>query len=339
MPELGGRGLVGVELALDVAGQRPVHMRPADLQLGLQARQREAGVLEVEDRLLEGGALLGELHRLVEGALRAGLGGQRDRQTLLGQLVHQVGEALALFAQTVGDRDAHVLEEQLGGVGGVLADLVEVAPAGEAVAVGLDQDQRDALGALRRVGLGHDHDHVGVLAVGDVGLLAADDVVVAVLLGRRLDALEVGAGARLGHRDGADRLAGDEPGQPLLLLLFRAVGDQVVGHDVGLEREAGRGAEVGELFGDDGVVAVIEAHPAVFFGDGGTEHPGLAGGEPDRAVDDAALFEFVQARGEVAVEDLAHRIPEQPVLLVVNAAVHGVEHMILPMAFNRPWRY
>jgi hypothetical protein len=64
-------------------------------------------------------------------------------------LLHQLREALALFAaeQVLRRRD-HVLEEQFRRVGGVQADLVEVAAAPETViARGFDDDQRKALGA------------------------------------------------------------------------------------------------------------------------------------------------------------------------------------------------
>jgi hypothetical protein len=55
-----------------------------------------------------------------------------------------VDEAVVELADDVVVGDAHVLEGQLGGVGLVLADLVELAAAREAVAVGLDAEQRDA---------------------------------------------------------------------------------------------------------------------------------------------------------------------------------------------------
>ena len=109
--------------------------------------------------------------RLVEGALGGGLGGAGDRQALLRQLVHQIGEALAFLAEAVGDRHADVVEEQLGRVGCECRPILSrLRPAHKALAVGLDEDQRDALGAELRVGLGDDDDEVGVLAVGDVGL-------------------------------------------------------------------------------------------------------------------------------------------------------------------------
>ena len=51
------------------------------------------------------------------------------------------------------DRHAHVGEEQLGGVLGVQADLVEVAAALEPVHAALDHDERHARVALARIGL------------------------------------------------------------------------------------------------------------------------------------------------------------------------------------------
>ena len=108
----------------------------------------------------------------------------RDDQPLLRQFLHQLIEALALLgAEQAFGRQLHVLEEQFGGVGGVQAELLELAAAAEAWrVVGLDHHQRDALGARLRIGLGDDDDQIGVLAVGDEGLGAVEHVAVAGLL-------------------------------------------------------------------------------------------------------------------------------------------------------------
>ena len=88
-------------------------------------------------------------------ALGHGDGAGADLQPLLRQLLHQLDEALAfLVAEQVGGRHAHVVEEQLRRVVGLQPDLVEVAAALETFdLVGLDDDQRGALGALGRIGL------------------------------------------------------------------------------------------------------------------------------------------------------------------------------------------
>ena len=96
-----------------------------------------------------------------------------------------------------------------------------------------------------RIGLGDHDDQVGVLAVGDEGLRAVEHVAVAGLLRGRAHALQVGAGARLGHGDGADQLAGRELRQPALLLLLGAVMQDVGRDDAGMQRRAER-VEAGE---------------------------------------------------------------------------------------------
>ena len=61
--------------------------------------------------------------------------GDRRAEALLRQELHHVDEAVVELADDVVVGDPDVLEEQLGGVGLVLADLVELAAAGEAVRV------------------------------------------------------------------------------------------------------------------------------------------------------------------------------------------------------------
>ena len=58
-----------------------------------------------------------------------------DDQPLLRQFLHQLGEALPfLGAEQALGRQLHVLEEQLRGVGGIHAELLELAAAAEACA-------------------------------------------------------------------------------------------------------------------------------------------------------------------------------------------------------------
>ena len=122
-----------------------------------------------------------------------------DDQPLLRQLLHQLIEALPFFgAEQASCRQLHVLEEQFRRIGPIHAELFQLAAAAEALRiVGLDHHQRGALGARLRIGLGHDDDQVGVLAVGDEGLRAIEHVAVAGFLRLRAHALQVRAGAGL----------------------------------------------------------------------------------------------------------------------------------------------
>jgi hypothetical protein len=118
----------------------------------------EAGVLERPDRLAERLTLLHVGERQVERGDRAGDRGHRDGEPLLRQRLHQLAEAGPLLAEEVLRRDDDVLEDELGGVLRVHADLLELAAAAEAGHVALDDEQADA-GMLRgRVGLRDDDD-------------------------------------------------------------------------------------------------------------------------------------------------------------------------------------
>ena len=65
-------------------------------------------------------------------------------------------------AEQVRHRHADAVEEQLGGVLTVLADLLQHPPAREALdQLGLDDQQRDARRGILGVGLGDDDDQVG----------------------------------------------------------------------------------------------------------------------------------------------------------------------------------
>ena len=81
--------------------------------------------------------------RLVEAPRMPSAAPMRDESRSCGSSLHQVGEALALLAEQVGDRHPHVVEEQLGGVLRVLADLVELAAARKPARVALDHDQAE----------------------------------------------------------------------------------------------------------------------------------------------------------------------------------------------------
>ena len=138
----------GVSSPASSASDAAVDERARDLDFAVQLGEREARVLEGADRLAEGVALADVVERQPSAASRGGDGRGGDRQALLGEVGDEVAKALALLAEQVLDRNAHVVEGQLGGVLGVLADLLEVAPALEALRAALDHEQADAAVAL-----------------------------------------------------------------------------------------------------------------------------------------------------------------------------------------------
>ncbi len=136
------------------------------------------------------------------------------------------------------------------------------------------------------IGLGDDDDEVGVLAVGDEGLRAVEDDLVARADGGGLDALQVGTGAGFGHGDGRDDFAARHLRQPVLLLFFRAVVEDVGRDDVVVQRKAGAGiCAARQFFDDDGAHQEVAAGAAVFFWECREQKTGFAGFQPSVAAD------------------------------------------------------
>ena len=138
-----------------------------------------------------------------------------------------------------------------------------------------------ALVLVRRAfgGVGEQAHPVGLQAVGDPHLGAVDDVVAAVLPRRRLDAGDVGAGARLGDADAADRVAGDRRHQELAAQRLAAEAGERGRAHVGLHADRHRHAaagDVAERLGHRHRVRVVEAHAAVLLGLGQAEQAELA---------------------------------------------------------------
>ena len=181
------------------------------------------------------------------------------------------------------------------------------------VVVDFGDQQGDAVRALGGVGLGDDDDQAGVVAVGDEGLGAADDVLVAVADRFGGDVLQVRPGPGLGHGDRADQVAGGHARQPAELLLLGGVGVDVVRDDAGVHDDrhrAGAGAHL--RLGDGDLVGEGAAPAAVLLRDGGAQQPDLPGRLPDVPAREALRGELVLARqrlvGEEGRRELAQRL-------------------------------
>ena len=165
--------------------------------------------------LAEGFALLGVFERAVEAFLRARHAAGGADHALALELPHDVVEALALLAEHRRGGHAHVLEGEQRRVGGVHAELLELLLADHAGGVHRHEEQREAVVAGVGVGLRDQHDHVGAVAVCDVGLGSVDHEVLAVADRTRLDPRDVRAGVGLGDAQAEDLLALDRRHHPL----------------------------------------------------------------------------------------------------------------------------
>ncbi|MCY1422762.1 hypothetical protein D9M71_384570 [compost metagenome] len=205
------------------------------------------------------------------------------------------------------------------------ADLRQQLAAAEARGPGVDHEQRNALGAFAGIGLGHHQHHVAGLAVGDEGLGAVDDVLVALLHRAGAYRLQVGTGARLGHGDGADALAGTDLRQPELLLLLGAVIEDVLGDDVA-EAGAQSATVAGEHLAGADVVADMAAGAAVLLGEVGEDQAQLAGLEPDFAIGVVLLAPLQFVRLDVFPGEALDHVLELFEILVHPGGAVVVQH-------------
>ena len=169
----------------------------------------------------------------------------------------QAGVELVLAAEQAAAGHAHVVEDDLGGVGRADAVLVELLPLAQALGARRDDEARLAAGL--EVGVDHRGDHVDVgdAAVGGPGLGAVDDPLVGGLVVDRAGAhgTDVGAGVGLGGAEGGDlQVAGlaEHLRRPLGELLGGAVAGQAGrGQGRADDREADAGVTPEHLLHED----------------------------------------------------------------------------------------
>ncbi|SPA54634.1 protein of unknown function [Cupriavidus taiwanensis] len=316
--QFGDGGFFSRETTPHVLAEVVIHHRAQGHRLCLDIGELEPGVLEVPDRLPEGLAVLDVLDGLLQQALELGGSGDGDDEAFLGQVVHQVAEALILLAEQVASRHPDVVEEQFGGVLGVHADLLQLAAAAEALAIGFDHDQADALGAGRRVGLAHHHHHVGDEAVRDEGLAAVDDPFVAIPHCSGTAGFHVRAATRLGNGNGQHGLARADAGQPRLLLRFGTQPDDVRRNDIGVKPEGNTAADIGHFLGDDGRVPEVAASTAVFHRQPRAQQAFAASLDPGRAVYDTVLPPLLLARQAFTLQEPADRGAELLMIFTID---------------------
>ncbi len=150
-----------------------------------------------------------------------------------------------------------------------------------------------------------------MVAVGDEGLGAVDDVVLAFSHCLGLDPLEVGTGAGLGHRDGGHDRAGGHLGEPLLLLLLGAVVQQVVRDDAAVQRGSPAAVTDASLLLDqDRLVEERPASPAILLRDRRAQQPQLAGAGPQLTVDALVVDEPLDVGLDLLLAERAGELAE-----------------------------
>ena len=229
--ELGhGRFEVHVQAAvLHVGGA--VGEQASGFHFGGHVGQLEGDALEAADGLVELLALLAVLGSGFQRALRDAQAERCDADAAAVEHFQALHEAVAHLADDVFLGHPAVGENQLRGFGGAHAQLVFLAAGREAGGVALDDEGRHAVGVAHLAGAGNNDGHVAGLAVGDKVFGPVQHVIVAAFVGHGGGAhvAGVGAGVGFGEAPGPNPLAGGQLGQVLMLLLGRAVLQDVAG--------------------------------------------------------------------------------------------------------------
>jgi hypothetical protein len=225
-----------------------------------------------------------------------------------------------------------VLEHQLAGVRAAHAELVELLRDRETLETLFDQEGGHAARAGFQIGLGIDHQRVGVGAVGDPHLGAVEHPVVALEVGAQLHRDDVGAGVRLGHRQRADMLAGDQLRQVFRLLFRRAVALDLVDAQVRVRAvgQAHRGRGARDFFHRHDVRQVAHARAAVFLVHRDAEDAELAHLLPQVHRELVGAVDLRGARRDLGLRELLHRFAQRgDVLAVVKGQAGEMQHGVV----------
>src|SRR5262249_29581648 len=113
--------------------QRAIGKPAAGLDVGQMLGKAMAPDLELSYRHAEGAAIVAVLDGPAQAFLHRRQRSQRSHQALSLKVLHDVVEAAVLLAEKVAQRQAAFVEEQLGGIGSQVTDLLELFSHGEAL--------------------------------------------------------------------------------------------------------------------------------------------------------------------------------------------------------------
>ena len=237
---------------------------------------------------------------------------RREHRALVVETAHQHRHAAADRADHVLRRHLAVLEHQLAGVGPPHAELVEFLGRGEAGHALLDEEGGDAAAAGVGVGLGVDHEDLGVRPVGDPHLRPVEHVALAPADRAGAHADHVRARARLAHGERADVLARDQPRQVAGALGRRAVEPDLVHAEVGVRAvaEPDGGGRAAHLLHGDAVLEVAEAAAAFLLLHGEPEQPEVAEPGPEVARELVARVDLFRAGRDLGLREALDGRPD-----------------------------
>jgi hypothetical protein len=288
------------------------HEQARRLHAGPHLAELQLDRLVLADRLAEGVALARVLQRLVEGRRRDAHAARRDVDPPELEAAHRLVEAAPFLPDQIRGRHAVVVEDELCRVDALVAELLELLARREARALLAEQHRHAAVTGLGRgIRLQQDGEAMALDAVGDPGLRAVDDEMVAFTARAGADRLQVGAGVRLGQRETAAQLAGGEPRKIRRLELRTAVAlDEQRHHQVRVEDAGERHPCFGDPRDDPRIQLRREAEAAVLGADRRAEQAQLAHALDHLRRPDVVVLELHDLRLDLADEPAVDRVQD-----------------------------
>ncbi len=168
-------------------------------------------------------------------------------------------------------------------------------------------------------------------ASGDPHLAAVEDIAVALPLGAQPHRDDVGAGARLAHRQRADMLARDQVGQIFALLRVAAVAADLVDAEVrmGAVGEPDRGRGTAHLLHRDAMGEIAHPGAAIFLLDRDAVQAERAHLRPQLHREPVGLVDLGRERRNLLLGKIAHAAPQHIDLwaeIVIEHQKPGVLH-------------
>src|SRR5690606_17085019 len=236
----------------------------------------------------------------------------REDRALIVETAHQHLDALSDGAEHVLLGHFAIIEHQLRGRGAAHAHLADLLRRLEARHVLLDQERGDTLRSTCRVGLAVDHQHFGLVPIGDPELAPVEHVAALYRVRLELHGDDVRTRRRLAHRQRADVVAAYQPGQILRLLRVRAPAGDLIDAQVRMRAvaEPDGGAGTAHFLDRDHMLEVAEAQSAVGFGHGNAVQAQLAHLRPQVAGEAIFAVDRLGAGRDDLVGESAHGLAD-----------------------------
>src|SRR6266403_612915 len=340
LAHLGGEQL-GHRRFLDAAparllelGRVQAHL-PRDLDVGGHLGQHEGDGLVLDQLGAERLALARVGERGIEGGARDAHGLRGDANAAGVEVRERDLQTLARRPQRVLGRHLEILECDLAGVVGAVAELVLHAHHAIARPVGAREEGRDAALAGGGIGDGEQHGHRRRAARRDERLGPVDHPALAAAHRARPQIRQVGAGLRLGEEQARQLLAAGHRAQVARLLLRGAVIAHLPAERVGgADHVADAGVAVRELLGGQHVRGEIGTAAAPLRRHAHAEESQSAGPTYGLERHGGRAIPLGGERRDLLADEVARRIAD-PALLVAEPP-HAAKHSTGPVLPSAP---